>query len=109
MNIFGKKKESDFDEIEEGDELELEREDRKLTRKFKDLSPENRKKRKEPPKPWGKKERIIVLAFFLMTTLAAAFMFLSSLKPGIFWVPKINFGQINFKNFFGEEVIEMGN
>jgi len=54
MAIFGKKE----DEFEEEEDF---RSGRKITRKFKDLNPENKKRRKEPPKPWGKKERLIVL------------------------------------------------
>lgn len=76
MAIFGKKKEEDFedeDEFEEGG-----REDRKLTKKFKDLKSENKKKRKEPPKPWGKKERIIVLSVLLATAIISAILSFSN-------------------------------
>lgn len=106
MNLFGKKSEDEEIDDEEFNQEELE--DRKLTRKFRDLKPENKKKRKEPPKPWGKKERIIVLSFFLVTTIVSASMFLFShdLKfPGL---PKISFTKINFKNPFAEQVIHLG-
>jgi beta-lactamase class A len=60
MSIFATKEEEEFEEVE----------DRALTRKkIKDLKPENTKKRKEPPKPWGKKERYIVLATLGATIL----------------------------------------
>lgn len=77
MGLFGKKKEED---LEDDDELtyDEEKQDRRLTRKFKDLNPENNKKRKEPPKPWGKKERMIVLLIFLGTVLVSAGLTLSS-------------------------------
>lgn len=55
MGLFGKNKEEEFDE-EEGFNEEEDLQDRKLTRKFKDLNPENKKRRKEPPKPWGKRK-----------------------------------------------------
>lgn len=107
MGLFGKNKE-ELDEEEGFISEEEEYRDRKLTRKFKDLTPENKRKRKEPPKPWGKKERLITLVFFLITTLLASGMFLFShdLKfPGL---PKISFGSINLRNPFGEEIIQVG-
>lgn len=78
MAIFGKKKveeEEDDDEdlLEEGDDK-----GRKLTRKLKDLNPENKKKRKEPPKPWGIRERLIVLVFFLVTVVVSGVLALSA-------------------------------
>ncbi len=108
MGLFGKKKEEN---TEEDDELELEDnlEDRKLTRKFKDLRPENKKKRKEPPKPWGKKERLIVLSVLVVTLLVSSVLFLTSKG---FTFPKLsldlnmpNFGSFNFLK---EETIEIG-
>ncbi len=107
MGLFGKKKEEEFDD-EEDLIAEEELRDRKLTRKFKDLNPENRKKRKEPPKPWGKKERIIVGSFFVVTTLAAALLFLFSHEFKFPGLPKITLKSINFENPFGEKIIELG-
>jgi beta-lactamase class A len=105
MALFRKKEEEvDEEEFSEEDELQ----DRKLTRKFKDLKPENKKKRKEPPKPWGKKERVTVLIFFLVTTILAMVMFLFSHDLKFPELPKISFNNINLKNPFGEEVIEIG-
>jgi beta-lactamase class A len=108
MKLFGRKKEDEYEDEEDGFSEEEESNDRKLTRKFKDLKPENRKKRKEPPKPWGKKERIIVGAFFIITTLAAAFMFLFSHEFKFPGLPKITLKNINFENPFAEKVIELG-
>ncbi len=108
MNLFGKKKEDpSFAEASE-DEESLELEDRRLTRKFRDLRPENKRKRKEPPKLWGKRERIIVAAFFIVTTLSATLMFLFSHEFKLPGLPKITFKGINFENPFGEKVIELG-
>ncbi len=112
MGLFGKKEE-EFDteggySEEEGFSEEEELKDRKLTRKCRDLHSENKKKRKEPPKPWGKKECYIVLGFFLLTTLLAMGMFLFSHDFKFPGLPRITIGSINLKNPFGEEIIEIG-
>lgn len=108
MGLFGKNKEEEFEDEEDGFSEEDEFQDRKLTRKFRDLKPENNRKRKEPPKPWGKKERFTVLGFFVVTSLIAAFMLLFSSDLKFPNLPKISFSGINFKNPFREEVIELG-
>lgn len=107
MKLFGKKKEEEY---EDGEELVEEDElaDKKLTRKFKDLKPENKKKRKEPPKPWGKTERLIVGGIFLVTTISATTMFLFSHGFKFPGLPKITFKSIKFDNLFKEEVIQIG-
>lgn len=107
MGLFKRKEDEDFDE-EEGFSEEEELRDRKLTRKFKDLKPENKKRRKDPPKPWGKGERLTILIFFLVTTLLAAGMFLFSHDFKFPGLPKISFGKLNLKNPFGEEIIQVG-
>lgn len=43
-------------------------------KEFKDLASGNKEKRKEPEKPWGRKERLIVLAVFFTTTISAFVM-----------------------------------
>lgn len=100
MALFGKKEDpaEEIEEFEEG---------RKITRKLKDLNPENKKKRKEPPKPWGKKERIIVLSVLLVTTVFSAILLLrnlrgSSFKGFNFHFPKIDIRSINI--FKGETI-----
>lgn len=102
MAIFGKKQ----DEFEE-DEVGLE-EGRKITRKLKDLKPENKKKRKEPPKPWGKRERIIVLVVFLATTIISGLLLSGSsfsLGGGDLKIhlPEINLDSLNV--FKGETIV----
>ncbi|HET7099453.1 MAG TPA: hypothetical protein VFI61_04455 [Patescibacteria group bacterium] len=108
MGIFGKKR--DEDDYEEDDELELEndQEERKLTRKFKDLNPENKKKRIEPPKPWGKKERLIILTIFLSTLIIAGILSLTS-RNIVFSGFNFNFEKPNFSSFniFKDGVIEI--
>ncbi|HKB88708.1 MAG TPA: hypothetical protein VKC53_03610 [Patescibacteria group bacterium] len=105
---IGKKKEEDFDE-EDGFTEEEELQDRKLTRKFKDLSPENKKKRKEPPKPWGKKERLIILIAMLITILISGILFLMSNNNFQFKIDNLQISKPDFSHFniFKEETIEI--
>lgn len=101
MALFEKKEdlaEEEMAELEEG---------RKITRKLKDLKPENKKKRVEPPKPWGKKERIIVLSVLLVTTIISAILLLGNLgklnfKSSGLKFPKINLNSLNI--FKGETI-----
>jgi beta-lactamase class A len=66
MNIFGRKKtELDEDQIAEIEERIL------SNKKIRDLKSQNAKERKEPIKPWGKKERFLVLAVLLSTILVS--------------------------------------
>lgn len=70
-----------------------------------DLKPENKRKRKEPPKPWGKKERYIVLFILLVTVATAAVLAVSARDFKLPGLPKLN---LNFKSPFKEEVIIVG-
>lgn len=108
MNLFGKKKEEDEFDDEESLIQEEELENKKLKKQLKDLHAENRKKRKEPPKPWGKKERFIVGGFFILTTITAMVMFLFSHDFKFPGLPRIVFKGIDFKNPFEPEVIQIG-
>lgn len=109
MALFGKKK-NKYNEFgteggysdEEALIEEEEKEDKKLTRKFKDLRKGNRKKRKEPPKPWGRKERIIVLIAACASILTAIFLAFSSdisvsgkLSEFEIRLPYFDFGSLN--------------
>ncbi|MEK7061389.1 MAG: serine hydrolase [Patescibacteria group bacterium] len=71
---------------------------------IKDLKPEYRKRRKEPVLPWGKKERLIILASLLITVLVSVFFSFSS---GNFAVPK--FSDFNLDNIFKGETVIIGN
>jgi beta-lactamase class A len=73
MLLFKRKsEEGDYEE----DDFE---EDKSLARKkFRDLKPENRKKRKLPPKPWGKGERFLIFFVLLATLLVSIVLSLSS-------------------------------
>ncbi|MGA2910543.1 MAG: hypothetical protein ABSE04_01940 [Candidatus Microgenomates bacterium] len=100
MALFKKNEEyeddSDFDEVEE-------KGNRKFTKNFKDLSPKNRRKRKEPSKPWGKKERLVVLIFLLLSVIVSAGL---ALGIGKGWnglkFPSFNFSSLNI---FKEQTI----
>lgn len=107
MGLFTKSKSEEFDD-EEGFTEKEGLGDRRLTRKFRDLKPENKKRRKEPPKPWGKRERLVVLGFFIVTPLLAALMLLFSSDLKFPNLPKISFSEFNIKNPFGEEIVEIG-
>ncbi len=110
MNLFGRKKIEEEIEDEDGLAPDEEANDRRLTRKFKDLNPENKKKRKEPPKPWGKKERMIVLVALVSTVFIAGILTLSGGGRGPSF-PKFSFSldKIDFDKFniLKEETIEI--
>lgn len=100
MGLFGRKKE----EIEEVDELELETPKRKI----RDLNPENRKARKEPVKPWGARERIIVLSVLLVTVLSSGILALSARNFKLPSLPQFKLPEISELNPFREQVIVVG-
>lgn len=76
----------------EPEELEL-----PASEKFKDLNPKARRKRKEPVKPWGRKERIIVLSVILFTVLSSAILAFSSRDWKLPGLPRVTLPEINFE------------
>lgn len=117
MGIFGKKKEEDYEEEDGQLESKDGEGDRKLTRKInKDLEPRNKqslagfagkKKRKEPPKPWGKKERMTVLTVLLVTILISGVLALTARGYNLpelntFDLDHFSFGSLNI---FKDETI----
>jgi len=90
-NIFRRKDEEEYDE-----EYEV----RTSRRRIRDLKPENRRRRKEPVKPWGKKERYVVFAVLLVTILTSAVLAVSARDFKLPGIPKFN--------LFKEEVITIG-
>ena len=106
MALFGRDKNEDFEDEEEFDEEEG-RGDRKFSKKFRDLNPTNKRKRKEPPKPWGKRERVIVLMVLLVTVVIAAVLAFEAGGKGALHLhlPKIDFSSLNI---FKEETIIVG-
>jgi hypothetical protein len=106
MALFGKKKDEEYEDEDEFDEEEG-RGSRKFNKKFRDLSPQNKKKRKEPPKPWGKKERITVLVILVVTVVVSAVLAFVAGGKGKFnlSLPKFDFSSLNI---FKEETIIVG-
>jgi hypothetical protein len=104
MALFGRDKDEEYEDEDEFDEEENVRGDRKFTKKFRDLNPGNKRKRKEPPKPWGKKERMVVLVILLATAIISAILALGSGHgSGIhLGLPKID---LNSLNIFKQETI----
>ena len=88
--------------------MKKERRDKKLTRKFKDLNSKNKKKRKEPPKPWGVRERLIVLGILISTILISIILALPARDFKLSGLPRINFADFNIDDIFGEKTIEIG-
>lgn len=52
--------------------------------------------KKEPPKPWGKRERILVAGTFLFTVLSSAFLAMYARSWKLPNLPRIVLGDINF-------------
>ena len=105
MALFGRNEDEDFEDEDAFNEEE-DREDRRLTKKFRDLRPENKRKRKEPPKSWGKKERLVVLIILLVTVIVSAILAIGAEKGGLHpGFPKIDLKSLKI---FKEETIIVG-
>jgi hypothetical protein len=105
MGLFNRKKEEDIE-----DELEVdEDEPRRIRRKFKDLNPENKKKRVEPIKPWGTKERLFVLIVLILTVASSGFLALSARNFKLPQLPALKLNSLKDLNPFKEQVIIVGN
>lgn len=89
MSIFRRKDQEEIDEEEEFEERELSR------KRIKDLKPEYRKKRKELPKPWGRKERYLVLGTVLGSVVISALLFVSARNWKLPGLPRISFPSFN--------------
>jgi len=88
MSIFSRKDDDYEDEEYDDEEREFPR--KKTLRRIKDLKPENKRKRKEPPKPWGKKERYFVLGVLATSVLASAILYASARSWKLPGFPKIS-------------------
>lgn len=64
-----------------------------------------RRKRKEPQKPWGKKERIIVFSILLLTITVSIFLDLSSRNFKLPGLPRLKFTKPSFDIFKGETIV----
>lgn len=92
MSLF--RKEEEDEEYFEDEEREVVR--RHRSRQFRDLIPRNKRLRKEPPKPWGKKERLLVLAVLLLTIIASGMLAFSVRDWKLPGLPRLKIPSINF-------------
>lgn len=110
MALFNRNHDRDYEDDEDEAIKEEEKESKNFKKKFKDLKPVNKKKRKEPPKPWGKKERLTVLIVLLVTILIPAILSLPARDFKLSGLPRlsIDLGSFSLRNLFGEKTIELG-
>lgn len=118
MALFRKKKKRDEEEDGEleskGRGRDRDEEDEEIpqslrrkrieAKEFKDLKPENRRKRKEPPKIWGKKERLFVLIAIILTAGGSGFLAISSREWKLGGFPRIEAPKFEAP-FVGEQKI----
>lgn len=107
MSFLRKRKNEEIEEEEYEEPVRRSRNKSLKDSQFKDLKSENKRKRKEPPKPWGKKERLLILILLAATAGTSGILALSSRVwklPGLprFAVPKLSAISLPF---FGEETI----
>lgn len=76
---------------------------------FKDLKPQRRGKTKEPPKPWGKMERLVILFILLATVLTATILSLSARAWKLPNMPKLDISSLGSFSLFKEQVVVVGN
>lgn len=96
MPFFRREKEED----EEYEEESLPRTPR--AREFKDLISQHKRARKEPAKPWGRRERILVLAALFLTVAASIILAVSSRGWKLPGLPRLKLPSLSF---FKEETI----
>lgn len=79
----------------------------KLFRKkdFRDLNPQDKKRRSEPKKPWGKKERLMVLLTILITAGVSLALYISAIGFKTPKAPDIKLPRVSTPNLFGEETV----
>jgi len=99
MSIFSRARREEID-----DEEELVEEQSPRYKRIRDLAPQNKKKRKEPAKPWGRSERIIVLIFILLTILIPGVLAASARNWKLPGLPRISLPDLSFDR--GPIVIE---
>jgi len=99
MGLF-KKKEEEFDEVEELDFPK---------KKIKDLKPENKRARKESIKPCGKFERLFVLIVLLLTVVSSGLLALSARNFKLPQLPRLKLPEMSQFNLFKEQTIIVGN
>ena len=100
MAILRKRNDDDDDYEDEEDDFRK----RKRIRRVKDLHAENKKSRKEPPKPWGKRERLIVFCVLVITVGASGILYLTSRAWKLPGLPRIKLPTISLP-FLSQETI----
>lgn len=96
MPFFRREKQED----EEYEEESLPKTPR--AKEFKDLISQHKKARKEPPKPWGRRERILVLVVLFLTVAASIALAASSRGWKLPGLPRLKLPSLSF---FKEETI----
>ncbi|MBU0569297.1 class A beta-lactamase-related serine hydrolase [Patescibacteria group bacterium] len=101
MGIFrGRRNERDED-YEEEDERVVRR--RSVKQSFDDVKP-GRRRKKESPKPWGKKERLLVFITLALTVGMSAVLYLSARSWKLPGLPRIKLPSFSLPDF-GERII----
>jgi beta-lactamase class A len=100
MSIFNQKNQDD--NVDDDASLE---EDLRVLRKLRKQRIENKKKRREPPKPWGKKERYLVGITLLATVLISAISAMGAREWKLAGVKRFKLPSLNI---FKEETITIG-
>jgi len=110
MRIFSKKEEDEesFDEQEKRKRF-IDRRNPK-NKDFKDLKPENKRKRKGPPKPWGRKERIFIFLVLIISILTSGLLAASARAWRLPGLPRMKLSTLSLKglSIFKEETIVIG-
>lgn len=105
MGLFSRKRKNEEESEKEIEESGSEKSgQKKLFKKkdLKDLGSGNKRARREPKKPWGQSERVLVLVVVLLTAGLSAYLWLGSVGWQLPKIPKVNF---SFPNIFTEETI----
>lgn len=97
MRLFGRKKKN------EDEEEDVEEEESPKPRKRKP------REKKEPAKPWGRKERILVVLFVFLTVLPSAYFALSSRSWKLPGWPRVKTPSISIPFFSNEKIVIEGN
>jgi len=87
---IGRKKKKEEEEKKRLEEEEAEEKKKPSPKKFKDLNPQNSKRRGAPIKPWGRGERLLVLFMFSGMTIAAVLLATSARNWKLPGLPRIS-------------------
>jgi beta-lactamase class A len=108
MALFKRKKDDeDDDDYEEVKEVVVKK--RPKSKTFKDLKSSNKRKRKEPKKPWGKGERLLVLSVLVITIAASGVLAASSRHWKLPGLPRLEMPSLSVPGFGEKTIIIEGN